>query len=63
MSKLVIGEVTVQFAFFTEASNAVDAESKVVRLVRDTINSENMKVVGRPRNVEVRNEDGDGKEA
>lgn len=56
--KLVTGEATIQFAVWVpENMGDVEAEQTAVKAVRKEVDSTSIKVVGRPRNVEVRNED------
>ena len=56
--KLVTGEATIQFAVWVpENMGNVDAEQTAVKAVREEVDSTSIKVVGRPRNVEIRNED------
>lgn len=54
---LVTGEVTVQYALWVEANDKVEAEALATQRVKKYIDDDHTKVVGRPRNVEVRNED------
>lgn len=55
--KLVTGEATIQFAVWVhEKLNDVEAEQTAVKAVRKEVDSTSIKVVGRPRNVEVKNE-------
>lgn len=56
---LVTGEVTVQYAVWVEAENRIEAEATATQRVKKYIDDEYTKVVGRPRNVEVRNENED----
>ena len=53
---LVTGEVTVQYALWVEANDAVEAEALATQRVKKYIDDEHTKVVGRPRNVEVKHE-------
>lgn len=56
--KLVTGEATIQFAVWVpENLGDVEAEQTAVKAVRKEVDSASIKVVGRPRNVEVKNED------
>lgn len=56
--KLVTGEATIQFAVWvSENLNDVEAEQTAVKAVRKEVDSSAIKVVGRPRNVEVKDED------
>lgn len=55
--KLVTGEATIQFAVWVpEDMGDVEAEQAAVKAVRKEVDSPSIKVVGRPRNVEVKNE-------
>ena len=54
---LVTGEVTVQYALWVEANDKVEAEATATQRVKKYIDDEYTKVVGRPRNVEVKDED------
>ena len=56
-SFLVTGEVTVQYAVWVGANDEVKAEETATHIVKREINNDRMKVVGRPRNVEVKHED------
>ena len=53
---LVTGEVTVQYAVWVAARDKVEAEALATQQVKKYINDECTKVVGRPRNVEVRDD-------
>lgn len=55
--KLVTGEATIQFAVWVpEDMGDVEAEQTAVKAVRKEIDCPSIKVVGRPRNVEVKDE-------
>lgn len=54
---LVTGEVTVQYAVWVAAEDKVQAEALATQRVKKYINDDYAKVVGRPRNVEVKDED------
>ena len=54
---LVTGEVTVQYALWVEANDKVEAEALATQRVKKYIDDDHTKVVGRPRNVEVKDED------
>lgn len=56
MTKLVTGEMTVQFAVWVDAEDDVKAEETAVRKIRTLVDNPAVKVVGRPRNVEVKDE-------
>ena len=53
---LVTGEVTVQYAVWVEANDKVEAEALATHRVKKYINDDYTKVVGRPRNVEVKDD-------
>ena len=54
---LVTGEVTVQYAVWVAAEDKVQAEALGTQQVKKYIDDDYTKVVGRPRNVEVKDED------
>ena len=54
---LVTGEVTVQYAVWVTANDKVEAEALATQRVKKYIDDDHTKVIGRPRNVEVRNDD------
>jgi len=53
---LVTGEVTVQYAVWVAANDKVEAEALATQQVKKYIDDEQTKVVGRPRNVEVKDD-------
>ena len=55
--KLVTGEATIQFAVWVPDMGDVEAEQTAVKAVRKEVDSASIKMVGRPRNVEVKDED------
>lgn len=54
---LVTGEVTVQYAIWVAANDKVEAEALATQRVKKYVDDDHTKVVGRPRNVEVKDED------
>lgn len=53
---LVTGEATIQYAVWVEANDKVEAEALATQRVKKYVNDDYVKVVGRPRNVEVKDE-------